>query len=793
MLPVRAILCGAALLALAQTPAPAQSANQPASPFAADPDQSLERTCFQTHDPWGASINLRSDVAIVYGIGAKLPDYIQTWRDHGYRIHVMTGVSWGKYQDYLYGRFDGANHEDEAQVSRNGQKRSHGGDVYYMCPSVSFGKYLRAGVQRALDAGAEAVHLEEPEFWVASGYSEAFKREWKDYYHEDWRPPHSSVDAQWRASKLKYYLYRRALQQVFDYIQDYNKRTGRRVRCYVATHSLLNYAQWSIVSPESSLARLAGCDGYIAQVWTGTARTPNFYRGKRKERTFETAFLEYGAMQNLVRSTGRSVWYLNDPIEDNPDHDWDYYRRNWESTLTASLLQPEVWRYEVAPWPERIFEKTYPANLPKDQRKRIPPDYALELQTVMNALHDMNQPDAGWDCGTTGIGLFVGDSLMFQRGDPAPSDRELSHIYGLALPLVKHGIPVAPVQLENTTVPGYLAGFKVLLLTYQGMKPLTPEVHAPIADWVAGGGTLVVCDDDSDPFNGVREWWNTGGENTGGEKTGGENTGAKKFRAPREDLFARMNLTPASAVVNSGKLATWRHGKGNVIWLRENPAKLARAETGADEVLALVKHAAALARLDWRETNYLLLRRGPYVIAAGLDESIPVSDGGPKILPGRYINLFDPQWRVLKNVRLEPGSRYFLLDLDASDLAAGDAIGDSGHRTPDSGGGTPDSGRRDFRNAKTAGADAAPRLLAAGCRALPQGKVDGTTTTMTIAVEGVGGTPGGVLLRACAAPVSITLDGRPVAARDFDYSPEDQLLRIRFANEARPRTLTMQF
>ena len=83
------------------------------------------------------------------------------------------------------------------------------------------------------------------------------------------------MDAQWRASKLKYFLYRRALQQVFDHVQDFNRRTGRQVRCYVPTHSLLNYAHWRIVSPESSLARLNGCDGYIAQVWTGTSRTPN--------------------------------------------------------------------------------------------------------------------------------------------------------------------------------------------------------------------------------------------------------------------------------------------------------------------------------------------------------------------------------------------------------------------------------------------------------------------------------------------------------------------------------------
>jgi hypothetical protein len=66
-------------------------------------------------------------------------------------------------------------------------------------------------VRRALEAGVEAVHLEEPEFWVQDGYSEGFKREWQQFYGEPWQPPHSSVDAQWRASNLKYYLYRRLI------------------------------------------------------------------------------------------------------------------------------------------------------------------------------------------------------------------------------------------------------------------------------------------------------------------------------------------------------------------------------------------------------------------------------------------------------------------------------------------------------------------------------------------------------------------------------------------------------
>ncbi len=449
-----------------------------------DPQQERERTCFQTGAAWSSIANLRSDVAIVYGIDSGLPQRIQTWREHGYRIHVMTGVSWGSYQDYLYGRFDGVNHEDEAQTDRAGHKISHGGDIYYMCPGTNYGKFLCVGVQRALDAGADAIHLEEPEFWVQGGYSEGFKREWRSYYHEDWQPPHSSVDAQWRTSKLKYYLYRRALQQVFDYVQAYNGRTGRRVRCYVPTHSLLNYSHWRIVSPESSLARLDGCDGYIAQVWTGTSRTPNLFRGQLRERTFETAFLEYGAMMNLVRGTGRRVWFLNDPVEDNPDHDWTDYRVNWESTMVASLLQPDIWRFEVAPWPERVFGGRYPAKARPEERQPIPPAYATELQTVMNALNDLDQRRVEWDCGTTGIGLILSDSLMFERGQPDEGDPHLSHFYGLALPLLKRGIPVTPVQLENLALPDYLKEFRVLVLTYHGMKPLSADVHPALAAWV---------------------------------------------------------------------------------------------------------------------------------------------------------------------------------------------------------------------------------------------------------------------------------------------------------------------
>lgn len=703
-----------------------------------DPQQGLERTCFQTGRPWSEVADLGSDVAIAYGIDPGLPGRVQTWRDHGYRVHVMTGVAWGQYQDYLFGRFDGINHEDEAQTGRDGKPHRHGNskDIFYMCPGTNYGHFLCVGVQRALDAGVEAVHLEEPEFWVEDGYEEGFKREWRSFYHEDWQPPHSSVDAQWRASKLKYYLYRRALQQVFDYVQDYNRRTGRQVRCYVPTHSLLNYAHWRIVSPESSLARLNGCDGYIAQVWTGTSRTPNVYRGRLRERTFETAFLEYGAMQNLVRSTGRRVWYLNDPIEDNPDHDWDDYRRNWESTLTASLFQPEVWRYEVAPWPERIFAGRYPRQAAEAERRGIPAPYATELQTVMNALNDMNQQHVQWDCGAAGVGVLVSDSLMFQRGQPNGSDSHLGQVYGLALPLLKRGVPVTPVQLENVTVPHYLDGFRVLLLTYHGMKPLSAEVHAPLADWVRRGGALVVVDDDADPYARVREWWNTGG---------------LTLATPRQHLYKELGLPDGMPQAGQGPKVV-RVGKGYVVGLNADPAALASEADGDSRLMDAVTAGAKAVKLPWRETNYLVLRRGPYLVAAGLDES---SEEAPRTLSGRFINLFDPDLKLQTNITLSAGARLLLLDLDAPQ-ARFQAAG--------------------------------PLLLASACKSVA---IESDKSKLSLTVEGVAGTPAIVLIRAPRPPKSIALGSEKLD--DFHYSADEQLLRLRFANVSNPRRLEVTF
>jgi hypothetical protein len=707
------------------------------SPPAKDAGQG--RLIFQTNQPWSPRTNINADTVMVYGIDDTVAQRIDSWRSHGYHVTVMTGVAWGRYAPYLRGDFDGKPHWNETQQEKSGKLILHSGrEVPYIAPSISYGLYLSQGVKAALEAGAEAVYLEEPEFWARAGWSDSFQREWQDFYHQPWQAPDSSPDAQYRASKLKYFLYRRALAQVFDAVRTYGTAHHRSIPCYVATHSLINYAQWRIVSPESSLLDV-GADGYIAQVWTGTARTPNVYDGVKRERTFETAFLEYGALQNIARSSGKRIWYLNDPIEDNPNHSWIDYRRNWESTLVASLLQPAVARYEVLPWPERIFglnslrpsaEPT--SSEPNPQKTVIPKEYETELQTVFHALGEMQQPEAAihWQtAGTQHIGVLVSDTLMFQRAAPQLSDENLGQFYGLALPLLMRGMPVEPVQIESSYREGaradFLSPYPILELTYEGQKPPSPQFHEVLAAWVKAGGALIVVDDDKDPYNHATDWWNSG---------------ANHFATPRDHLFQTLGLEPDATGLHAV-------GKGFVLYAAQSPSALTYNAGGSEVLMQLLHTAAAAIRLPLQETDALVLRRGPYVIAAGLEGERPAVVQ----VSGDLIDLFDANLTESKMLSIQPGTRALLLDVDL------------------------------FPSSQ-------PRVLAASAKITDE---HATAHSLAFRAEGIERTRAVVRVLATRAPQHVSIDNKPLPSDQ--YQQEGRTLLLRFLNTASPQQIQIDF
>lgn len=452
------------------------------------------KTTVQTSKAWQPEIDVRTDAVMVYGPGKDFEGRVASWRERGYKVDFMTGIAWGNYQDYLLGRWDGQEHWDEAQRDINGNPVLHGPQSPYYVPTKNYLEYIKQVVIKpVIDAGIDAIYLEEPEFWAYSGYSEAFKREWQEHYGEPWQPQEESPEATYKSNQLKYHLYYRALDEVCGFAKEYGRQKGLDVKCYVPTHSLLSYTQIRMVSPEASLALLPCVDGYIAQVWTGTARFPNRYRGVRAERVFESAYLEYACMAAMTLPTGRRVWFLTDPVEDWP-RDWEDYKRNYEATFTAQLLQPAIADYEVMPWPERIYKGTYPKCPGSDERIRIPADYAVQMQIMTNALNKMPLSENKVS-GSQGVSIAMFNSMMFYRfpEHKGYSDPELSSFFGLAMPLVKRGVPVNIVHLEDIGEAGALTNTRILMMSDPILRKRGKEINHSIDAWVKKGGRTLHC------------------------------------------------------------------------------------------------------------------------------------------------------------------------------------------------------------------------------------------------------------------------------------------------------------
>ena len=637
-------LCSAAILAACACGTPHQKSS-------AD----NVKTTFQSAREWRPTIDNRADAVMVYGVGGNpsdrskrisFEDRVRSWQERGYITHFMTGIAWGEYQDYFIGEWDGKPHLDEGQVTAAGDTIWHGYMVPYIVPSMNYLEYIKENhVKRVIDAGIDAIFMEEPEFWARAGYSESFKKEWQEYYGFAWRPQHESPENTYLSNKLKYHLYYRALDEVFTFAKEYGRSKGMDVKCYVPTHSLVNYSQWQIVSPEASLASLPCVDGYIAQVWTGTSREPNFYNGKAAERVFETAYLEYGSMESMTAPTGRKMFFLTDPIEDRAK-DWEDYRRNYQATFTAQLLYPGIADYEIMPWPERIYEGLYRISPDSDERARIPRDYSAQMQIMVNSLNSMPVSENRLD-GAQGIAVLMANSLMFQRfpTHEGYEDPQLSNFYGQALPLLKRGIPVKTAHIENVGYPATLSDVKVLLMSYSNMKPLDPQAHSHIADWVKEGGVLLYSGRDDDPFQTVREWWNTDGNS---------------YAAPSDHLFSLMGIR---AGASEGQ---YSYGKGAVYIMRHDPKEYVLSEGGdsrfVETVGKLYRDSAKAGEMKMK--NSFCLERGPYTIAAVMDES--VSDE-PLTITGTLVDLFDPKLPVYTSVQILPGHQGYFIDIDRVD------------------------------------------------------------------------------------------------------------------------------
>ena len=700
---------------------------------AQDRDVDNPKTIFQTSAPWNAAYDIRSDAALIYGATNNFHERMESWEERGYHLQFMTGIAWGGYQDYFLGKIDGEKHlEDESQMERNGDKIMHGEYVPYIVPTDSYLDYIKSLVEKVIDAGITTLYLEEPEYWARAGYSETFKELWKDYYGFEWMPQHESPEATYLSSKLKYQLYYNALEEVFNHAEAYGEKQGKDIKCYVPTHSLINYSAWEIVSPEASLASLDNMDGYIAQVWTGTSREPVYYDGEDKERVFENAFLEYGSMLSMIEPTGREIYFLTDPIEDWP-RTWDDYKRNYQATFTAQLLYPQVDQFEVMPWPRRIYMGEFETE-DSDEKQPMPGTYATQVQVMINSLNHMPASD-NQVSGSHGIGTLLSNSMMFQRFPTHDSyeDPQLSNFYGMVMPLLKRGVPVETVHMENLGYKASLQDVDVLIMSYSNMKPMKEEVHKHLAEWVNQGGSLLYYGRDADPFQQVQEWWNSDGYS---------------YKSPSQHLFEMMEI-------DKNAEGSYSYGKGNIEVVRKDPKELVMESGGDRSFLELVKeHYRQQTGGALKTKNSFYLERGPYDIVSVMEESTTSS---PYVVEGPVIDLFDPDLPVLKEKAVQPGHQAYLFDLNRIDK------------------------------------NSAPRILATAAR---PSEVEKTGSSYSFVAKSPTGTRNAMRILLPEEPANIqVLDHNDSPVKDLkkNWDAETQTLLLKFDNNADGRKVTVEW
>jgi hypothetical protein len=264
-----------------------------------------------------------------------------------------------------------------------------------------------------------------------------------------------------------------------------------------------------------------------------------------------------------------------------------------------------------------------------------------------------------------------------QVTDPYPSN--FDGLYGLTLPLVCSGVPVEILSLDRAAEPGYLDKFKVLLLTYEYLKPDHPEINKAISEWCRKGGTLVFFNK-FDPYCEVKDsWWRKAGYASPAEhlfeQFGIDIRGIKPIQtagnaikltppvktASLYSIPSGYTLTPSPApsdaieLLNADKdpiIWSANFGSGNVIYAGISTNFFSSCEDGTKLLKYINTYAMKKAGAHYIERPYYVMNRGPFTAIRTLGKEYQ--------LKGMYVDLLTPNLKVMKDPVIAPNSCSFL-------------------------------------------------------------------------------------------------------------------------------------
>ena len=607
-------------------------------------------TSFSTKTEYDEKIDFRCDAVIIDELNDVSEQKIRQWKEKGYSVHFCVSLSWGNYSDYLNGKWDDKQHIKDIQTDRNGNQILHGPNVPYFVPTMSYIRYLSDKLKPLIDAGLSAVQFQEPDFWFHGGYSEAFKREWGIYYKSPWEPPLSSPAASYKASKLKRFLFARAIFILASDLKDYARGKHRKnFKIYIKTRGLIHNAISGIISPFIEKEN-APIDGFFANI------SPKEKISGKPDYLW-AAYAEYNILKGLVRFTRQEVHLAVSPNGDKALISWDEYKTCYESMLTAALLNPTVSGYQV-------FSK--PGNTILRETKKIPEKLFSEILVCAHALTAMKEEKIRWkktDDNTAGI--FVSESMMFQPEYPGENlyqknfgndSDALTSLFGMTKPLFANGVSTDFLVLEKIRGEGkILNDYNLLVLSYDFMKNSSPDFHYTLKAWVKSGGILLYIGSGNDIYNTAEEWWQ-------------EDT--PPYETPESHLFEvlgiiekvkklKKKISKLSIHQKNISDSIFEIGKGIVAVLDIHPAHLNNEPAYADFYKRLLFAAAERKGVPFRKNHFYELNRGPYKIIAVTENGLPYTK------PGLFVPLFGSALEIRKEISLQSGECGVFYDLDA--------------------------------------------------------------------------------------------------------------------------------
>ena len=619
------------------------------------------RSSIQVANGYSDQIAFNCDSVMIYSLHEPV---VKTWtdKDDVYNIDMMlainrAGLRWADA------------HPECIQTKSDGSRMLHGAKgSYYMVPTKEFIEYTWDIVKRAIVMFRPVtIAFEEPEMWNQSGYSDGFKAEWKEYFKEEWQDPLSSPEAMLKSMELKTWLFERIIGVMYERIE----KLAPGTKMYIATHSNVNYNAWGITAGLNHYMATGKVDGIIGQTWSDTIRSPFRFRGDSVRDEYLNAYVDF---TSYVDSTeGTNFFALADPMCDSHGSTEMKNRYAYLQTIVASLMRPEIHRFELCPWVYRAFGN-------------VSQQYRTILQQCFNALNMVSGKEIQLEAGTPGIAYALSDTVSWLKKNTWPPATSVG-FYGIMMPLATAGIPASVKSMEQLYTADDLSDVKVLILSYDNMLPMSGKVNDAIAQWTKNGGMLMLLSGQNDYWLMPDRFWAKQGSPVADllaklgveamveleafaedtvvsgcgefEKDYAELIPAKK---ERRFMLSYGGVDEQKALFKSGKRMVGFEtavGKGRLLAVGL-PSTYYSTEDGCDLLRDLTARAVKAAGLQFVKTNLMTTRRGKVVATHALRED--------EALPGRYIDLYDVHLPIVVNPLVKAVNSRLLFDISGFDM-----------------------------------------------------------------------------------------------------------------------------